>query len=908
MSENRIQNKIEIKNIPDFNRIYQNSWSFDEAFFQDWLDSHDINVLFYQGKMPYLVNFNSTILRKYEQDDYCFNENNGQIFINIPQSLSINEKAEIIVERIKNLPESLLSYNIKNSLNIKYLMWRDGEYFNIDKKRKEKIKNSKEYSFEWLKAIFDWEYDSTVGVRRPILIKFQRVAFENQMILLTECNYETIPNRVEFQSELIEIRLTRKQDVRKITATILNYNEFELKIKVVEQSDIEYLSRFESFSDFKASFRLAGDDVLMDCLRDNLFGANCLVPKNGDIKEYIQTNFSTSKISFLFGPPGTGKTTKLALDILATLCYNHSTTSIKILILTPTNKAADVLIERILELVISEDKLFQVASTYYPAETVTKLVNYSNELLTTNTFKNIFVRYGNSDSSVLRENDILQSKYTLKEIWPNLVLATTVHRLAFDELAGNQLKDTSIGWTHIVIDEASMISLPHAVFSLLQFGSLNEVNNAFGLTTTFTISGDPFQIQPVGVTPNYIEQGIEGLKGWATENIYTLFELTNFSLNRTPVGNYIITKLLTQYRSVPAIGEVFSKFKYDGRINHYKDKNTKDIELGEQHLNNINLISFPVYSETDEHQEKTFKIQKYGEFSAYHIYSIVFACELASAIKLQNPHKSIGVITPYGTQARLIKEISSAFKNQNPLNEFNVSTIHRYQGDESDVIILVMNPPKMNPWEFSHFNNSFLINVGISRAKESLIILHPHQLGGYSEILDGVIPLCEDLLSETCSTFEKILLDGIPKRKNTVQLADLIDVKDFSIFNVCDLKEFSELKKEYLFFADSRDISENEKRYSNVILNLSRRQSIVNYIEPKENKVIIGKITGIHQNNRTAFVKIKNMKERGVIHNNAVSNNFVSDINQILKIGMEITAKIIDINEKGVVLSMKNLN
>ena len=55
-------------------------------------------------------------------------------------------------------------------------------------------------------------------------------------------------------------------------------------------------------------------------------------------------------------------------------------------------------------------------------------------------------------------------------------------------------------------------------------------------------------------------------------------------------------------------------------------------------------------------------------------------------------------------------------------------------------------------------------------------------------------------------------------------------------------------------------------------------------------------------------LKIKNMKERGVIHNNAVSNNFVSDINQILKIGMEITAKIIDINEKGVVLSMKNLN
>src|SRR5690606_16796406 len=302
---------------------------------------------------------------------------------------------------------------------------------------------------------------------------------------------------------------------------------------------------------------------------------------------------------------------------------------------------------------------------------------YCKIIFSTNQYQDILVRYGNSASSTLLQHNILKSKYTLKEIFPNLVLATTVHRLAFDEIVGNQLKDPLIGWTHIVIDEASMVSLPHSVYTLLQFQSLSEVPNKEGLLSTFTISGDPFQIQPVGKTPNYIEQGIEGMKGWGTENIYTLFGLTNFSLARTPIGNFQIKKLFVQYRSVPSIGELFSKYKYDGKIKHKKTKDIKEIELGDSYLDNINLISFPVFDEETATQEDIFNIQKYGEFSAYHIYSIVLSCELASAIKLQNPGKTVSIITPYGTQARLTKEISYAFRNQNFENHFDVSTIHR---------------------------------------------------------------------------------------------------------------------------------------------------------------------------------------------------------------------------------------
>lgn len=169
------------------------------------------------------------------------------------------------------------------------------------------------------------------------------------------------------------------------------------------------------------------------------------------------------------------------------------------------------------------------------------------------------------------------------------------------------------------------------------------------------------------------------------------------------------------------------------------------------------------------------------------------------------------------------------------MNHFNVSTIHRYQGDESDVIILVMNPPKITPWEFSHFNNSYLINVGISRAKESLIILHPNNINGFSEIIEGALKSCDNYKNVLCSSIEKVLLEGLDNNCHINQFTDLIEVKDFSTFNVCDIREFILSGKEYLFFADNRKLKDGEKRYANVILNFSGRYPIRNYVEPIKN-------------------------------------------------------------------------
>jgi len=900
--------EIEIEISPDFQKIHNNSWSFDLSFYVEWEHSEDVRILFHDGTMPQLTKFEDEILKEHNEGNFCKDESTGIIYININSAFDNIAKAEAIVESIKELPDKYLSYHKKKSIDNAYWKWKEGENPNVTKIRKEQLKKAEEYSFQWLKALFDWEYDATIGSHKPYTVWFEKVELNNNLIVLSECSFETIPARVEYHPEPIELYVKKKGQTRKIVCSVANFNEFELTLQPIEQVDISYLQNFKTLQGYRANFKLPGDDVLMDRLRDNLFGAKAIAPREGSIREYIQQNFSNNKISFLFGPPGTGKTTKVALDILSTLSFNsNSGMNTKILVLTPTNKAADVIIERIVELLSNEKKLEEVALTYYPEPSVKKLINYCKSIFSNREYQDILVRYGNSASSLLTEHNILKSKYTLKEILPNKVLATTVHRLAFDELAGNQLKDPSIGWTHIVIDEASMVSLPHAVYTLLQFKTLPEVANKVGLLSTFTISGDPFQIQPVGKTPNYIEHGIEGIKGWGTENIYTLFGLTNFSLARTPIGNFQIKKLYVQYRSVPSIGELFSKYKYDGKIKHKKTKDIKEIELGDSYLDNINLISFPVFDEDTPTQEDIFNIQKYGEFSAYHIYSIVLSCELASAIKLQNPSKTVSIITPYGTQARLTKEVSYAFRNQNNDNHFEVSTIHRYQGDENDVVILVMNPPKTNPYEFSHFNNSFLINVGISRAKEALIIFHPENITGYSEITEAVKPLCENLNEIYCSEIEAKIFEGYKNNGTSKKIMDIVVVSGFQAFNVCDLKEFTNSGKEYLFFADNRNLGKDEMRYANVIINLSKRNPLINYIKPRPGLLVEGIVTGIHKNNKTAFIKIKNIKARAAIHCNSVSNTFVSDINQVIKVDQKIKAKIFSVDDKGITLTMRGV-
>ncbi len=86
-----------------------------------------------------------------------------------------------------------------------------------------------------------------------------------------------------------------------------------------------------------------------------------------------------------------------------------------------------------------------------------------------------------------------------------------------------------------------------------------------------------------------------------------------------------------------------------------------------------------------------------------------------------NKDKSIGVITPFVNQKKLIEEELKAHRLEN----VSCGTVHAFQGDEKDVVLfstVLTNQTQVGTYNWLK-NNKELINVATSRAKDKLIVL-----------------------------------------------------------------------------------------------------------------------------------------------------------------------------------------
>jgi superfamily I DNA and/or RNA helicase len=387
----------------------------------------------------------------------------------------------------------------------------------------------------------------------------------------------------------------------------------------------------------------------------------------------------TPNIKFVFGPPGTGKTTFLAKDELIPLMQRKG--DLKILVLTPTNKAADVLTSRIME-VMGEDE------SYY----------------------NWLVRFGLTGNPDIEQSPIYRDKTFDIQTKPKNVTVTTIARFPYDyfqsENSETRLHLRELTWDYIVIDEASMIPIFTIIFPLY-----------YKCNSKFIIAGDPFQIQP-----------ITSVEDWKDENIYTLVELNKFSNPTTVPHLYEVINLTTQYRSIPSIGDVFSLFTYEGILKHYRSANTqKPLSIDGINVKALNIIKFPASK-----YESIYRSKRLNN-SPYHIYSAVFTFEFAKylskqIIKNYKETYKIGIICPYRAQASLVEKLFASQPFETTNTDIQIGTIHGFQGDECDIIISLFNPPPFISSSSDMFlNKQNILNVSISRARDYLFVLMPDE-------------------------------------------------------------------------------------------------------------------------------------------------------------------------------------
>lgn len=550
-------------------------------------------------------------------------------------------------------------------------------------KRQERAEMER-YSFEWFVAGLQQEYASTSeeskdGISHAISISFSSVRVDpsNSRIFILESASRDIPLWLEEINDLNVNFLFNNRDELSCTFEVASVRDHTLRLKAKAGDDKE-LSQI-NWSKYCTLARIDLNNPID--LVDNLRRAFIALELDGlNLKDMLDDH-----ISFIFGPPGTGKTTYLANNIISNLMAKNDIC--RILVLTPTNKACDVIAKRLLT--DNEDSMFWMR------------------------------RFVASDDTELENEGYVCDRDTDVYAQEKCCLISTIARLPFDCFTTPIIKYLrDIEWDYIVIDEASMISLPQIVYAIYKFED-----------TKIIISGDPKQITP-----------IDKQKIWDEENIYSMIALNNFKNPKTEPIQFDVTNLSTQYRSIPAIGQLFSQYAYDGELRHNRTMASQSqLNIPSLPLKPITFIPFSV-----ENIDNMYAAKKL-DGSNIHIYSAVLTSEFARYVAKQYKENNskgefnIGVICPYRSQAQLINKLIEQMSDIPQEIKITVGTIHSFQGDQCNMVIAVFNPPKglRRGADEAHINNLNIVNVAISRARDYLCVFMPSRnCDGYQNLTE----------------------------------------------------------------------------------------------------------------------------------------------------------------------------
>lgn len=544
-----------------------------------------------------------------------------------------------------------------------------------------KVANSvPKYSKEWFDALIELEYrgnaDTSQGdSAKAINIVFSSVAKEkgSERIYIFKNPSRSIPLWMEEIGDIeVKCAFTNRDSIsiRFEVANVRN-NSLCLKASVSYQP---ILDKIEWSKCTKASITLKNQIDLMGKVRACF---NSLGFKPGfNLKQGLRND-----LKFIFGPPGTGKTTTLAKRIISQM---NSSDSQKILVLAPTNTACDEIARKIIE--CSDNNCPWVYRFVSAAEEDLECIVADRE-------------------SCAHEED-------------KCCIISTMARLSFDGFNGIDgfHRLTDIVWDMVICDEASMIPLAEMAITVYNFVNIPIV-----------IAGDPMQIKP-----------IVSEEAWQDENIYTMVKLDRFDNPKTEPVQFEIENLGMQYRSVPAIGQLYSEYAYDGKLKHYRSIMSKSNNFGTLNFAPITFVQFRV-----ERFDSIFGVKKL-DGSNVHIYSVLLTLEMVKYICKHQEGKSdeeytIGIVCPYAPQAQLIESLISQSISLPQNISITVGTVHRFQGGQCNLMFVVLNPPKglKSAPERIFLNNKNILNVAISRAQDNLCILLPHRdTEGYENLYE----------------------------------------------------------------------------------------------------------------------------------------------------------------------------
>ena len=241
-------------------------------------------------------------------------------------------------------------------------------------------------------------------------------------------------------------------------------------------------------------------------------------------------------------------------------------------------------------------------------------------------------------------------------------------------------------YDYLIIDESSQVGLNTAAVAMSVAKNIVLVGDSMQLSHIVK-SGHKKKLREL-----FEESKLKRAYSYADKSILDSFkELYNNSIRSTLLREH--------YRCDPHIIDFCNKRFYDNKL---------IIQTKHDNQNGVEIIPSRSHSELERTNERQ-------------------VCEIEETILPNLVLKGVGIIAPYNNQVNLIKK-------RLKYECIKVETVHKFQGQENDVIILSTVSDKVKISEDDEFNDFMndpkLLNVAISRAKKKLILIISEELMG----------------------------------------------------------------------------------------------------------------------------------------------------------------------------------
>ncbi len=452
------------------------------------------------------------------------------------------------------------------------------------------------------------------------------------------------------------------------------------------------------------------------CLPD---GSGVGPPPNPE-QESAALNCLGSRVHFVWGPPGTGKTANLAQ-----VCHLLVRQGERVLIVAHANAAVDAAMSQVVHStsdssLYRRDGIVRFGTAHLqsieddPHINPDLIVGRKNPYLLARREEliarrdDLSWRILNSSASTAEDlhcelqeirEELEQVDDAVDEMVTDLlqnaeVVGTTLSRMAIDQRVQTYAPDV------VLVDEASMAPFPLVLMA------------AFAARRRVGIFGDFRQLPPIH------SDASRAVQEWLGRDTFQIAGKVK-AAERTS-GERQVTMLRTQYRMAQPICDLVSRLAYMDRLE--SDESVLQETAGM--ADSDPLPGHPlIMLDTARLHPGCMREMRHGSYSRFTMMHAAICAAITHSLA-GGGCDDIAVITPYRIQGRLLHDLIEGVGLSDMVT---ASTVHRFQGSESDAVIfdLVDTYPQTQASNLTGRGPDALrlLNVGLSRARGKLVVV-----------------------------------------------------------------------------------------------------------------------------------------------------------------------------------------